>query len=775
MHRLTRAALDSPRATLVAVAVVTVLVGAGALRLDTDAGYRAYVGNDHPSVRQLDDFVARFGGGLPVAAVWSCRETDACQDVFDPASLAMAFSVAREVEVLPGVAAVESPATSALLVPAPEGFQVRRATVSGTPASDVSALRDRARLDPLWVGHLISPDARVGAIVVELDSSDCEVTGPVLQGLRDALAPYESEGFEFHLVGDPVAFFVAGADLQADSLRLVPVIAILIAGTILALFGSGQAVWVSLAPVGVAVVWAFGTMGWLGWPQTAVTQALAPFVLVVGVCNAIHLLSRYAGDPQSRSVDPEQRRAAVVRVSRDVGGACAVASATTAGGFASFTTSGAVSFVHFGAISALGVMSALLLSFSLLPILLVGSGPLRGRTPSRVSAWDGVLAAVARGAQRRAGLILALTAVGGVACGFGIVQLRAEVDVYHMFGERTRVVRWIRFVEENLRRAFTLEVSVGIPEGRSVEEPEILDEVQRLAAFLSGVEGLDKPRSILDPLTWLNRLLHGDDPSQQRPAESAEGNAELLLLLSMQHPGATDRWLSLDRSRLRISVTAAAGSYSQGADIVASVRRYLGSELPPDWDAEVTGPIRVYTDMVHEVQTTQLRSFATAALVVFTLVTVFLHSLPWALAAMVPTLIPVLATLGVMGAWGIYLDMGTAMVAAVVLGIAIDDTVHLLVQYQRRRDAGARPARAIQEAVRHVGRAVVTTSIALSLGFFVLTLSSWESVASFGFLSGVAILGAMVADLVVLPALVAAVTSPRLRRAPDVSSCVARR
>ena len=135
-----------------------------------------------------------------------------------------------------------------------------------------------------------------------------------------------------------------------------------------------------------------------------------------------------------------------------------------------------------------------------------------------------------------------------------------------------------------------------------------------------------------------------------------------------------------------------------------------------------------------------------------------------------PTLLPVLVTLGAMGHWGIYLDMGTAMIAAVVLGIAIDDTVHLLVQYQRRRNAGARPVRAVQEAVRHVGRAVVTTSLALSLGFFVLTLSSWESVASFGFLSGVAILGAMVADLVVLPALVTTVTALRRTRTADFPS-----
>ena len=105
------------------------------------------------------------------------------------------------------------------------------------------------------------------------------------------------------------------------------------------------------------------------------------------------------------------------------------------------------------------------------------------------------------------------------------------------------------------------------------------------------------------------------------------------------------------------------------------------------------------------------------------------------------------------------------MIAAVVLGIAIDGTVHLLTGYRRRLAAGCPPAAAIRAAVLHVGRAVVSTSLALSLGLFVLTLSSWESVASFGFLCGVAILIALVAGLVILPAVIAARVDLERRRA----------
>ena len=261
---------------------------------------------------------------------------------------------------------------------------------------------------------------------------------------------------------------------------------------------------------------------------------------------------------------------------------------------------------------------------------------------------------------------------------------------------------------------------------------------------------------MLGPLEWLNRLLHQDDPAFERPAATAAGNAELLFLLAQDDPQILDRWVSLDRRHVRVEVEVQAGTHSYGERVLERVHRLLAADYLRGFGTEVNGPVKVFVQMVEEVQRTQLSSFGSAALMVAVMVAVFLRSLSWALAAMLPTLFPVVVTLGAMGLAGIYLDMGTAMIAAVVLGIAIDDAVHLLTQYRRRLTAGLQPEDAIRASVLHVGRAVVTDSLALSLGFFVLTLSSWESVASFGFLSGVAILVALVSDLVILPAVIAA-------------------
>ena len=222
MFVLTRAALRSPRLAMGIVLALTLGLGAGGARLRSDAGFRAYVGADHPAVRELDEFLARFGGGLPIAAVWSCAQTRVCTSVFDAPALEMAHAVALAMQATPGVRAVASPATSPLFLPTSTGFEVRTLVENGRVVADRERLRERAKIDPLWVGSLISADADVGALVIELASSESAASVAVLRALQQSLAPWEARGFTFALVGDPVEFVIAGGDLEADSRRLLP-------------------------------------------------------------------------------------------------------------------------------------------------------------------------------------------------------------------------------------------------------------------------------------------------------------------------------------------------------------------------------------------------------------------------------------------------------------------------------------------------------------------------------------------------------------------------
>jgi hypothetical protein len=597
----------------------------------------------------------------------------------------------------------------------------------------------------------------VGVIVVQPNDTKSETEAQVVEAVEQALAPFEARGFEFYLVGDAISTVLSGRELAESSAKLIPFTVLVIALVLLTLSRSWQSVAVALGTMGIALLWTFGMLGWLDWPQDGILEVLAPLILVVGVCDAIHLLSRYAAEAERRggASSGDERTAVLLEVARDVGPPCLITSLTTTGAFLSFTTSALDTFIRFGVISAFGVMACLVLTFTLLPIL-ARALPLSGSRAQRASqSWRSALDAMVRTSDTRAVPILLATAALFVFFSTGwFLSLRMETDWTESLGENSHVVGWSRFLEERLRPPSSLEIEITLPPGAPIEDPGTLRIVSDFADFLSNVEGLGTTTSILDPIGRLNRFLHDDDPAFERVGDSRAANAELIELIAFDDPAMLANWLTLDRSALRISVEALWAPHRATGRVLESIRDYARAEFPPSWSVVLSGEEAINFDWVKDVQSTQFRSFPTAFVLVFVMVAIFLGSIRLSVGAMIPTMLPVVVTVGAMGWMGMGLDVGRAMIAAVLIGIAVDDSIHVLSQYKRRRVGGEDPREAIRGAILHSGRAVVTTSLALSLGFLTLMASAWQTISSFGFFVALAILGALAAALFVLPALI---------------------
>ena len=174
--------------------------------------------------------------------------------------------------------------------------------------------------------------------------------------------------------------------------------------------------------------------------------------------------------------------------------------------------------------------------------------------------------------------------------------------------------------------------------------------------------------------------------------------------------------------------------------------------LPTDWRVTLTGEPAVTVAFISEITSTQIRSFPIAALLVWLIIAGYFRSGRLAAAAIVPTLLPALCALGAMGWLGMPLDIGRAMVAAVIVGVGVDDAIHLLTAWRDARSQGESQGAAVTSAALRTGPALVTTSIALALGFLTLRMAAWATIASFGTLVACSILGALASTLLVLPA-----------------------
>ncbi len=729
-------ALRHPRLAWLALALATAFFAVGLPRLQTDVGFRAFLGPRHPAVERLDRFLAHFQSGLTLAAVFSCDESPVCETAIDRPVLDMTRGVADALAASPAVRRVLSPADALLPVSGPGGITPHHRIGLERGAIDAAEPVSTVASDPWFIGQLVSADGRVGAIVAELPDSSSDTAVRAYAALDDALAPFEREGFRFHRVGGPVEFVVAGQELQDATARLIPVMVALVGASLFALFRTLAVVAASLATVGVAVLWTLGTLAWLGWPQNSLTQTLAPLVLVIGVCDGIHLISGYVRHlARPRATSHPERRAALERALRDVATPCLMTSVTTAAGFISFATADLESFARYGIVAAVGVMAALVLSFSLLPLLLLHLSAESIHVPRTTAAWERALGRLALFAEVRWRPILVVSAVLGLAGALGMTSLRVDSSFEELYGKDSQVVRWSHFVRDHLRKPDTLEIDLVLAPGAEWASDKTADAVRRIEADLARIESLDPGRSLFDRSDW--------------PAFAAAASAD---------GDALGEWLSRDRRHVRLSIGAEKLPQDQMRRVMNAVRAALDTGLPVGWSAEATGPFAVTSDMIDAIRTTQLRSFAAAGLAVGILLTIYLGSLRWALLALLPNLLPVVVTVGIMGLVDLPLDIGSAMVAAVVLGIAVDDTIHILDRFGRLRREGIPAARAIGRAVEDVGQPLVSTSLALAAGFAALSVSPWASVASFGIVSSLAILLAMLADLLVLPALVFAVS-----------------
>ncbi len=744
--RLAAATLRRPTVAWALLATATLGLATGALHLTTEVGYRAFLGHHHPAVVEFDDFVERFGGGLPLVAVWTCEESP-CEDALDPASLAMTHDVASGLTEVQGVARVDSPATSPLVVNEILGLpRARHLAPEGKPAKDLQRLARLAREDPLWLGQLISEDGRAGAILIHLESSDSTTSRSALLALQEALAPHEAAGFRFHLVGGPVEFVVAGNELERNMARIVPFMVALVGLVLYLALRSIAAVIVSLMTTGVAVACTFGLMGWLGWPQNSLTQALAPLLLVVGVCDAIHLVTHIVAH------DGLSVRDAILTASREIGPPCAMTTVTTAVGFASLATSPLESIARFGILASVGAVVALVLTFTLLPLLVLRVPRNRLVAPELAWRWQRGLDGLAAFSHRRRAPILAAAAIAAVVSLVGLRSLRIDASFEDLYGEDSQVVRWSETVARVLRQPDTLEIAIEPPGDATDTLLPGLRAIERIEASLEDLDGLGRSRSLLDPMRRLNRIAHRAPLDLSAP-DAIEHTASLRRLLRNADRDVIDLLRNPETGDLRISVEAAKLPQDRLRIVLAQVRSRVAGDLAAGWDSTITGPLSVVQVMIDEIRRTQLRSFGLAAILIFIVVSGFLRSIRDGGLAMVPTVLPILITLGTMGVLGVPLDVGSAMVAAVVLGIAVDDAIHFLCAFRRGRAIGQTSAEASRLALGETGRAIVGTSVALAIGFLLLTLSPWKSIASFGLVSSVAIAAALLAALLVLPAL----------------------
>ena len=618
-----------------------------------------------------------------------------------------------------------------------------------------SALLAALRQDPAARNTLISADGGSAAIIVEFlpDASRPAERGPVL--LSEIADAFTAAGFhadKLHTTGMLPALSEA-MDASRDSLgRLFPLVTLVLLVTVLALFKGLLPVVVSMGVSMLAVAWTAGFSVLLD-REVSILMAMVPaVVLIVGFSDVIHLYSAYLLELRAG----QDRRQAIIASNVEVGRACLYTSATTFIGFVCLSLVPTPAFRHLGLVLVFGVGVAFLISVTAMPVVLsiLPAPKVEQRRPGRLglSLLDPLLRTCERFAVGCPRLVVALFIVAGGLSVYGISQLEIETDIMERLDPESRARKDAAWFGERFAGDAMIDVFVQAPEDNGVLEPGLFKAVAALQDAIGKLPDVDDVGSLVTVV----RRVHGalaDDGKEGLP-QTRKGMAETLMLFEMQGGRHLERLVDFHRRTLRIAVRIAPhgvrGAARVGDQIAALADRHVGARA----QVEVTGMSVLIGNWLDELLSGQRRGLALSMALIAMMMVVVCRSLRLGLWSMIPNAFPLLVLGGWLGlAWDA-VDSDTFAIAMLAVGIGVDDTIHFLSRYRIESQRCATDGEAITRTFDFAGRAIVMTTIILVLGFLPMASSTYYSTRIMGTLLPMTLVVALLADLLLVPALV---------------------
>lgn len=661
-----------------------------------------------------------------------------------PASLAALAKLHAELNALPGVAQVLSPQDlHALRTDAP------------FPPADAKAFAAQLEAAPLAKQLGLAQGKGTRSVLVTLAPSEgAAAERELLRNLREAGEHWTAtQGGEAEVIG--LLPLNQALDRSAEEVgeRIFPLLVLLALILTLARTRSLRATAVAMAYVSLCELTVLGLMGWAGASFNLVLVILPPVLFAIALATVIHMLHAYTDIAREAEGTREDW---VRRVYLKKRLPLIWAGLTTGLGFLALLTSDVLPVQNLGLWAALGMATLTTLAFWLLPYGLRCIDPLRcfgtGQLSVRLSQF----------AVDHRRWVVALAALLLIAAGFGAFRIRTQTNALSYLPKQSSVRHAIERAEAQSLGSANVEVLLEGPADTQCDRPseDDLDSLEGDSAPCGfwQAEFITRLTAVTTQLNARPELIAALSASSliQAVAAARELPEEAALAALREHPDAPlKHYLSADGRHARITLLVRVG----GADALDAVRDAVTPLLAPlGADVAFTGTYARLLDAQRYLVKTLSRSLTLSALLIMLLVA-WLTRRPWhALAAMLSNLWPVALMLGVMGALRVPLDISTAMVATVVLGLAVDDSLHTLAYIRKAKRLGSMPPtlpteQRVLRALAHTGPAYVTSSLALSLGFGVCMLSSFGPTARFGGLATLAILLALLSDLTLLPAL----------------------
>ncbi len=611
-----------------------------------------------------------------------------------------------------------------------------------------SQRRTRVLNDRFAPGFLVSHDGNEISLIVRphtIDDSRQDVE--LVSVVKAALAKAGLEGRIKAVAGEVALEAVQLHAFTRGLMVFVPVTTLVGLFLIWMLYRRWLAVVIGGMAMGAASSASMSFIVLLGRPFTLVDSMIPSLITALTVALLIHFYSAL----QHASLRGWTGLERVSRALHEVKRAARFTSLTTAAGLASLATSPIHTIKYFGLVSAAGVFVLYFVVMVLIPPILAHWDRHPWPVRNLGAAWvgKGVEWLAALGIRYPVHVLIITLLV--LAAGMPLLwKVHAETDVYRFFPPDDPIIRDTHRVEDALSGIAVLEVVFDGKGRDALKKSAALRSILDFEKWASKQPEVDHVLSMPDLVEEMNWAFHNENPAYRKlPAD----NKLISQYLFIYDGRDLFDLVNQEFNRTRVTINLNVHGANEIQHVIDRMSAYLAQANLHGLSWHIAGLGRLYADQEQLMIQGQIYSLWSALILMFVLMAVLWRSTWASFICMIPNIAPIAVVFMVMGLLGIWLDMATAMIASVAVGIAVDDTIHVYQSYAARRAHGASAVQALARTYHVVGRAVLSTSLILGAQFFILSASEFVPIAEFGLLMGIAILAALVFDLLFLPAL----------------------
>jgi predicted RND superfamily exporter protein len=511
---------------------------------------------------------------------------------------------------------------------------------------------------------------------------------------------------------------------------------------------------ISMVIVLFGVVWALGTLGWMGYEITVLTALIPPLIIVIGIPNCIFLINKYQQEVAKHGNKVKSLQQVIIKI----GNVTLMTNLTTASGFATFILTDSKLLTEFGIIASINIIGIFILSLLLIPIIysfmpLPKQKHLNHLKNKSIDSFVNWMEKNVRYRRINTYIISLILLIGSI---IGIYQIRISGSILEDMPQKKEFFKDILFFDKEFNGVVPLEILINTQRKNGVVKLSTLKRMDELGQSIDAIPELSKSISVVNAIKYAKQAYYNGNPNYYKLPTAQENNFVFSYFDSSEQG-----------DELMRNYVDSTGQYARMTTFIKDIRTERMEEIKFELEKEIK---KIFPENRYDIQLTGksliflkgtkylIKNLILSLSLAISLIALFMaymfRSFKMILISLIPNILPLLVTAGMMGFLGIPIKPSTILVFSIAFGISVDDTIHFLAKYRQELiESKWKIQKSIYAALRETGVSMFYTSIVLFFGFSVFMISEFGGTVALGGLVSATLLFAMLANLILLPSL----------------------